>query len=474
MERLDEINATLRRAFSELEEIFSDPASLTFATVREHVEQLEGIVHAKALIDASFAHLCERDDAGRHVGSRYPSAYLAEKLGISRAEAHNRLARGRDLFAPPEPEPGADAGDDADAAGSDAEREKKDQRRARKRSARVAAEKQRIINHELRALLPGATPGRAELLADALRAAATRSPEDLRRWVRRRVEQANARAPRRPNPRDPLGPYRNRGARIGLQRTDGTCDITITAPAGEAALIKALLDAGLHPGSNLPEGEAEKDSRTPGQRRFDQLAAIFHHYEATGGAGGRSRGAASVVLAVTPEDLARAGCATRLATNTGIDLDCYDILRLGLCGSDFVVQLDPVSEMPLAIGRTRLANLAQRLALFAAQGVCAWEDCTTPFSELEIHHLDAFAAGGATSIDNLIGLCRQHHRCNNDRKDFGGGLNHMARDPGTGRVGVAHPDGTIRFNTTEDAERAPGRRLRHRERTRAGSPAAPV
>lgn len=377
MERLGEINATLRRAFTELAEIFSAPSSLAFAAVREHVEQLERIVHAKALIDASFAHLCERDDAGRHVGSRYPSAYLTEKLGISRAEAHNRLARGRDLFAPPEPKPEPEP-----ASGSDAEREKKDQRRARKGSARVSAEKQRIINHELRALLPGATPGRAELLANALRAAATRSPEDLRRWVRRRVEQANARAPRRPNPRDPLGPYRNRCARIGLQRTDGTCDITITAPAGEAALIKALLDAGLHPGSNLPGGEAEGDSRTPGQRRFDQLAAIFRHYEATGGAGGRSRGVASVVLAVTPEDLARAGCATRLATNTGIDLDCYDILRLGLAGSDFVVQLDPVSGMPLAIGRTRLANLAQRLALFAAQGVCAWEGCTTPFSEL--------------------------------------------------------------------------------------------
>lgn len=462
MGKIGKINDQLASLYDDLSSLFSDPDTLTFADVHQHMERLERIANTKAAIDAAFAYICERDNAGRSVGSRYPTAYLTEKLGISRSEAYSRLSRGRKLYAPPEPAP--DNPDTNDQPDRD-KQEKKDRRRAQDRAGEISAEKQRIIDRELEALLPGASPNRAKLLADALEAAAERSPEDLRRWVRRRVEQANARAPKPDRPKDPRGPYRNRSARIGTQRTDGSCDITITAPAGEAALIKALLDAGLRPGSNLPEDQADKDSRTPAQRRFDQLAAIFNHYESTrpsAGHAGSAQGAASVVVSITLDDLAEADYTTRFSTNTGIDINCYDLLRLGLSGSDFIVQFDRATGMPLSIGRTRLANLPQRLVLLAAQGVCAWEGCTTPFSELEIHHLLPYAGGGPTDIENLIGLCRQHHRCNNDNRDFSGGLRHAQRDPRSGRVGVAHPDGTIHFNTTDDATHAPGMRLRHR------------
>ncbi|MEX3504303.1 DUF222 domain-containing protein [Corynebacterium sp. LK2510] len=469
MEKLAALNDAIENAFSEIRDLFSDPGNVTFADVHSEIERLEEITHMKAFIDAAFAFVCERDDAGRTVGARYASSYLTDKLGLSRGEAFNRLSRGRELFA----EPAGDAGSGSDAGADEREKarqsERESQRKARSDSAKVSAEKQRIINHELRTLLPNAVPGRASLLADALREAATRSPEDLRRWVRRRVEQANACAPTPPKPKDPFGPYRNRSVRFGLQRTDGTCDITITAPAGEAALLKAILDAGLHPGSNLPEDAADSDSRTPGQRRFDQLMAALHHVnDCTHTPQGT--GAASVVLSMTLDDLEGADHTTTFSTTTGIDITCYDILRLGLAGKDFVVQIDRVTGMPLSIGATRLANLAQRLALFAAQGVCAWEGCTTPFSELEIHHLIPYAAGGRTNIENLAGLCRQHHRCNNDNHDFSGGLNHTVRDPGTHRVGVAHPDGTVHYNSTSDAHNAPGYRLAHR-RSRQHSPA---
>ncbi|QPK82387.1 HNH endonuclease [Corynebacterium qintianiae] len=466
---------TLAVALLAIRDVFSDPSAVMFNDVAADMEKLEGALHAKALIDAAFAHICERDRAGRFVGAKHPDAYLKERLGLSPREARERIARGRDLFSePPIPEPG-DTGEDvrsgakgetpAEAAARRAteeevarERARREQERARKQADKINAEKQAAIRYELDKLLDAARGARPRLLAAALRDAQSRDLKDLRVRVRRWVDDENR---KHAEPANPNAGMERRGVRIGRRNADGTHDITITAPAGDAALLKALLDKGSAPNSNLPDGM--QDYRSPSQRHYDQLMKVLRHFDTCNRP--VSGGCASVVISVTLDEIAGADAATLFATNTGIELDVFDLVRLGMDGTDdFVLAVDGATGVPLNLLRTnRTASIAQRVALLAVQGVCAWSGCTAPITECEAHHIVAWIQGGNTDISNLTALCREHHRCNNDHRDHRFNTRHMELDPKTGRVGLKLPgEPTLRFNQADAAERSAVNRIRAR------------
>lgn len=466
-------------AMAEISRVFADPHPLTFDTVRNDMERLEEVLSGqKAYADAAFAYLCDRDGAGKVVGANHAAAYLREVLGMSQSEAMSRLRRGEDLFAPveePVPDddslfdgidpdsPDADAQAAAAAAAAEearrrAEEEREAKRRAKEAAKKAAKEKQDIINRELMNLRDDADPGRSVLLAKALDEAKKRSPEDLRKFVRRLVNNANA-AGRKNSPNKPQSDFDARNLYMGKPDAAGMVRITIDAPSGEAATIKAAFDAGR---GGIGDGKKDSsDTRTMGQRRFDQFVNIVKNYSSTKASG--QSGVGTVVVGLTLDDLNNADHTTRFMTNTGISVNVYDMLRMGFTGTDFIAQLDSVTGVPLSLGRTRLANVYQRIALLAMQGVCAWHGCDKPMSELDIHHLAAFIEGGMTDIDNLIGLCRQHHMCNNDRRDGTGNKGYVDRDPETGRVGVVPADGgPMKFNETVDAHDSIGHKLRAR------------
>lgn len=273
---VNEISSALRT----LSQLFENPSSLAFEDVRHDMERLEEQFKKKASIDAAFAFIADRDDAGRVVGANYPNAYLQQRLDLSKGEAYNRLERGRLLYgAPPEPTPPpADEAEDLfdaapDDAASAAEEDRARQEDARKNSSRVSAEKQDIIRRELDKLLKAASSERARIHAEAMEEALHRSPEDLRLFVRKAVDAANRKHAPHSNPN---AGFEKRSVTFGRRKADGTVDIHINATAGHAALIKAHLDKGLAPNANLPEElQGEVDPRTPQQRRFDQFFAIF-------------------------------------------------------------------------------------------------------------------------------------------------------------------------------------------------------
>ncbi|WP_066526916.1 HNH endonuclease signature motif containing protein [Corynebacterium bouchesdurhonense] len=469
---------TIGNAMLQLRDVFQDPSALTFAGVHADMERLEAFYNSKALVDAAFAHICERDDAGRQVGANYATTYLEQRLGLSRGEAWNRLARGRDLFAPPEPAPEPDARDNSPApedlfggagdaggsagagAGADhpAEQRRKEQEENRKRAAEVSAEKQDIIRRELDKLLKAARGERARIYGLAMSEALGRNAQDLRIYVRQQVDAAN----RKHAKDNPNASMEKRSATVGKRKADGTVDIHVCAPAGQGALISALLDKGLAPNSNLPKDrQGEQDPRTRGQRRFDQLMAMVNQYEEAQQAA--NNGAASVVVAMTLDDLADGDAAMLWDTNSGIEVDCFDLVRLGMHGTtDFVLQVDGVTGVPIALGRTeRCASIEQRIAMFAVQGVCSWAGCTAPMTECEAHHILAWIRGGNTDLDNLTGLCREHHKCNNDRRDGSFNKGYMDYDPGTGRAGLRRPGAaTAVYNHSVPASRSAVNRLR--------------
>ncbi|AWB84627.1 HNH endonuclease signature motif containing protein [Corynebacterium liangguodongii] len=464
--------ATIESAFNELSSLFDDPSALHFDTIRADMERLEKAANAKAFIDASFAYICDRDGAGRSVGGRHANDYLETALDLSRAEAFRRISRGRDLFAPPPPPPPPPppgGNDDPLGVGGCSPDPGESQKKARESSRGIGAEKQGIIDSELRGLSKEASCERAAIHARALAEAKERPASDLRKLVRSLVNKANR--AHRP-PADPNAGYAARGIKAGPQKADGTFDVTATMTAGHWALFKALLDSDSGPGSNTG-GPSSEDSRTPTQRRFDQFWRILGQYEADRQV--KNRGAASVALAITLDDLADADHHTTFMTNVGVELSCFDLIRLGMGGTeDFIVHVDRVTGIPISLGRTRLASVEQRIAMLAVQGVCAWVGCDVPLSETEAHHMLAYVQGGNTDLPNLAGLCRRHHSWNNDSRDGHAGRSHVVRCSDTGRIGVVSPDGTIAFNETVSYHHSPGAKLRRRPSPAGREPDPPL
>ncbi|WP_165164740.1 HNH endonuclease signature motif containing protein [Corynebacterium qintianiae] len=467
----------IANATEEISATFSSPEKLTFAAVREDMERLHAALEQFGLIDASFAFIADRDGAGWEVGANHATQYFTDVLGLSRHEAMDRINRGKRLFGEPEvPEPPRDTDVDTER---ERERAREEERRkaaaararaeARKKAARVNAEKQKVIAQCLRDLNEHAEPGFDELHSKALTEAKNRSPEDLRAWLRDEVRRANLVGRDYDGKKDPFAAWKKRSVTFGHPDNDGLARLIVHGPAAELSLLKALIQPGYAPGTNTNLDPSE-DTRTRAQRGFDQFMAVARAYEA--GKTQRNGGVCSIILSLTLEDLLDADPNTVFPTNTGTDLNALDILRLGLGGTDFVLQLDDVTGLPLSMGSVRLATVHQKLALLAMQGVCAWAGCTKAGMEMEAHHILAWKDGGLTDIENLAGLCREHHRCNNDNRDGAGNKGYVDLNPDTGRVEQHPADGSPpRTNGTHGYHSSAGAKIRRRATSRKRPPA---
>ena len=448
-----------------LSEIMADPSEVPFDDVASGFERLEKVLAAKARLDAAFAWLADHHDAGRLVGSANVVEYLTRTLGISRREALARLRTGTNLFSPPpppppppedpEPEEQRRAREKSDA--ERAERERAEQEESRRKAADASAEILRIIDQELKDLSDVADPGRATLHHLALTESTHRTPEDLRDWLRRQVRRANQNG----TP-DLLAGYRRRGLFIGEPDADGSCTIRGRLPAADAAMLRSAITPGQRPGANLDDGV--EDTRTRAQRRADQLSAILKKHLATLQTTTR-HGVGSILLSVTAEDIAGLSTSSEFSTNTGDRLNLVDLLRLGAAQFD-VMTLHDDHGQPLALGRgRRLASFFQKIALYAAQGVCGCPDCTSAAVNNDAHHLKPWNRGGRTDLNNLTLVCPPHHGDNDDTRTGSDNRGYLDRCPITGKIGRrAGPGQPLEFNTTQAAQESAGARIRrHRQ-----------
>ena len=68
-------------------------------------------------------------------------------------------------------------------------------------------------------------------------------------------------------------------------------------------------------------------------------------------------------------------------------------------------------SLVIDIGRSkRVISGPARKALSARDGHCRWPGCERPASWCDGHHLVHWIDGGDTDLDNLVLLCRRHHR----------------------------------------------------------------
>jgi hypothetical protein len=188
----------------------------------------------------------------------------------------------------------------------------------------------------------------------------------------------------------------------GMVSIDGLLD----AEAG--AVLLTALAAAATPGG--PE-----DRRSAGQRRADALVDVCS-YALDTGQPKASAGVRPHLLVTTP-----LGAITGRSDENGGLADVAEAAWTGpltdeavrrlACDAEVTrVVIDPASQ-PLDVGRsTRTVPGHLRQALVVRDRGCVAEGCDRPAAWTEAHHVVHWAEGGRTALDNLVLLCRTHHR----------------------------------------------------------------
>ncbi|ORJ98673.1 HNH endonuclease signature motif containing protein [Prescottella equi] len=174
---------------------------------------------------------------------------------------------------------------------------------------------------------------------------------------------------------------------------------------------------------NPIDDPAEK--RTPARQRADAFAEILRRYLDSGDAPVEGGERPHLSLHVDATDLARSKSAHEWTHPDG-ESDLFgdkDIARMPHTGPLSIAtarrlacdcHLTPIvmsDGVPIDLGRTsRTVSKKQRRALTARDHGCAFPGCGAPPAHCEGHHVEHWADGGPTDLDNLVLLCRYHHQ----------------------------------------------------------------
>ncbi|WP_341978119.1 HNH endonuclease [Microbacterium sp. LTA6] len=168
----------------------------------------------------------------------------------------------------------------------------------------------------------------------------------------------------------------------------------------------------LRDSEDTPEGDlcpAPYDSRTPGQKRHDALAAILtiaarHDDVPTlGGA------APTLVVSVTAEDFASGrGWAHVDGIDTPVPVSVA--AHTACAGHVQRVLFDENGRIRSISTTDRIFNVHQRRAVALRDRECLIPGCHVRATWCEYHHVRDHAYGGPTHTDNGVALCWWHHR----------------------------------------------------------------
>ena len=182
-------------------------------------------------------------------------------------------------------------------------------------------------------------------------------------------------------------------------------------PAAQGALVVKALEMAVE------KAFAEALEPEPiGARRADALATIAETYMNTGPVANATADRYQVVVHVSRDTLRDVTAETpdvagveQAYLENGPHVTAETSRRVACDCSTITVVEDDAGE-PLSIGRrSRSIPPAIRRALRLRDRGCRFPGCThTCF--VDGHHIEHWADGGETSLDNLVLLCRYHHR----------------------------------------------------------------
>jgi Domain of unknown function (DUF222)/HNH endonuclease len=195
---------------------------------------------------------------------------------------------------------------------------------------------------------------------------------------------------------------------LGMVRVDADLD----PETGESLLtaIRAVLDAEArtpNPG----------DMRTSAQRRADALGEVCRGF--------LDRSDRPDVAGERPHVVVTVDEAALRADEGMADLDHSGpvpatVARRVACDASVRRVVMAGRSEPLDVGRrTSVVPPSMRRAVIVRDHHCRFPGCDRPHSWCDAHHIVHWADGGATAIQNLVLLCRRHHRMVHDRGGFG-------------------------------------------------------
>ena len=231
----------------------------------------------------------------------------------------------------------------------------------------------------------------------------------VRRWSHQKLIEAGI---------DPFEQQRRaREARLWVDKETGLGVLMAKLPRPQFEHLRQAIEA--HYRDRLrQDGAAGQDPdgvRTPKQRLADAVFELLTNRHAT------------TAESITPQAGIKAKASTQLilvapygvvdGTNPHGQVE---VIGVGPVPRQILATLTPDTELagmifdrrgrPLWLGRNqRLGNAAQRLAVAVRDGGCF--ECGAPMHQCELHHIREWHRdGGPTDVDNLVAVCRRHHR----------------------------------------------------------------
>jgi len=210
----------------------------------------------------------------------------------------------------------------------------------------------------------------------------------------------------------------NRSVRYSYD-DDGSLILKARLPAEIGALVLKALEIALDdlplPPEEVqrvekqPDGSYQREGRVPVcARRADALGLLAESFLAHG-AEAMSGGDRFQIVVHVDHDTLRDSAPGRSEFEDGGDVSAETSKRLS-CDCSFVKITEDDSGNPLNVGRkTRSIPPALKRALNSRDQGCVFPGCTHK-KYVDGHHVHHWANGGETKLDNLVTLCRFHHR----------------------------------------------------------------
>ena len=169
----------------------------------------------------------------------------------------------------------------------------------------------------------------------------------------------------------------------------------------------AILQTALNALSGPPTPD---DKRSPRQRRADSLVELARQKLNSGTlpeVGGQKP---HLTVTVSMATLANQPGSPAADLEWAQPIPAETARRLACDAAVTPIFLDSESAQPQAGQTSRSISGSQRRALVFRDKGCRFPGCDRPADWTDVHHLKHWADGGKHEMDNLILLCRRHHR----------------------------------------------------------------
>jgi hypothetical protein len=143
-------------------------------------------------------------------------------------------------------------------------------------------------------------------------------------------------------------------------------------------------------------------------RNHDALVAMTRSVLSSGQLGTHRGLPVSIVITTTLQELES---AAGIAHSGPLTMPMPVVIRMASHARHYLRIYDKYTSRELYLAETkRVADPAQRIVLHAKDRGCTRPGCTAPGYLCEVHHVDQWARGGPTDIDNLTFVCGPDHK----------------------------------------------------------------